>query len=77
MLTRDPMVIDQDGVAGQGRQSQRRTRIFFYDKTKPYYGFTNFSGHPVVYRGNMYPTSEHLFQAFKVRSYTSIFMSAV
>jgi len=39
--------------------------IFFYDKDKPFYGFTNFSPHSVMYEGKRYPTSEHLFQAFK------------
>ncbi|KAJ6495952.1 DUF1768-domain-containing protein [Mycena vulgaris] len=34
-------------------------------KTDPYYGFTNSSAHPVKYNGKVYPTSEHLFQAFK------------
>lgn len=42
-----------------------RGRILFYDKNKPYYEFTNFSAHPVVYNGKRYPTSEHLFQSFK------------
>ncbi|KAG5642608.1 hypothetical protein DXG03_002506 [Asterophora parasitica] len=41
-------------------------RILFYDKDKPFYEFTNFSYHPVKYNGKSYPTSEHLFQAFKV-----------
>lgn len=44
------------------------SRILFYDKDRPYYGFTNFSAHPVVYEGRTYPTSEHLFQSFKVRN---------
>jgi len=39
--------------------------ICFYDKSKGYYEFTNFSPHPVKYKGNIYPTSEHLYQAFK------------
>ncbi|KAJ6544997.1 hypothetical protein DFH09DRAFT_927861 [Mycena vulgaris] len=42
-----------------------RTRILFYHKTDPHYGFTNFSAHPVVYDHKRYPTSEHLFQSFK------------
>lgn len=41
-------------------------RILFYHKHNPHYGFTNFSSHPVVYNGKKYPTSEHLFQSFKV-----------
>ena len=43
-----------------------RPKILFYNKDEPYYGFTNFSPHPVVYRGKTYPTSEHLFQSLKV-----------
>jgi predicted NAD-dependent protein-ADP-ribosyltransferase YbiA (DUF1768 family) len=38
----------------------------FYDQKSPYYFFTNLSPHPVAYNGEMYPTAEHLFQAFKV-----------
>jgi hypothetical protein len=44
----------------------RRHRILFYHKHDPHYGFTNFSYHPVVYKDKIYPTSEHLFQSFKV-----------
>lgn len=47
-----------------------RQRILFYHKHDPYYGFTNFSPHPVKYQGKVYPTSEHLFQSFKVRPST-------
>lgn len=46
-----------------------RRQILFYHKHDPYYGFTNFSAHPVVYNGKKYPTSEHLFQSFKVSWY--------
>ena len=45
-----------------------RHRILFYHRHDPHYGFTNFSPHPVVFNGKRYPTSEHLFQSFKVRS---------
>jgi diaminohydroxyphosphoribosylaminopyrimidine deaminase/5-amino-6-(5-phosphoribosylamino)uracil reductase len=52
------------------RRSSPRTmvppRILFYHKHDPHYGFTNFSEHPVTYKGKRYPTSEHLFQSFKV-----------
>ncbi|KAJ7919322.1 hypothetical protein B0H13DRAFT_250359 [Mycena leptocephala] len=41
------------------------TKILFYHSHDPHYGFTNFSAHPVQYKGKRYPTSEHLFQAFK------------
>ena len=47
---------------------QYRLPIKFYHKHKPYYGFTNFSSHAVNYNGKAYPTSEHLFQSFKVTS---------
>jgi len=40
--------------------------ILFYHKHEPHYGFTNFSNHAVKYDGKVYPTSEHLFQSFKV-----------
>jgi len=42
-----------------------RPRVLFYHRRDPHYGFTNFSPHPVLYKGKMYPTSEHLFQSFK------------
>ena len=40
--------------------------VLFYHKHEPHYGFTNFSNHAVKYDGKVYPTSEHLFQSFKV-----------
>ncbi|KAH8092610.1 hypothetical protein BXZ70DRAFT_1010695 [Cristinia sonorae] len=43
--------------------------ILFYNKGEPYYGFTNFSPHPVIYNGKKYPTSEHLFQSFKFHEF--------
>jgi hypothetical protein len=46
-----------------GRPSQR---ILFYHRHEPHFGFTNFAEYPVEYEGRIYPTSEHLFQAFKV-----------
>lgn len=48
------------------KNSRDRPKILFYNKNEPYYGFTNFSPHPVTYEGKRYPTSEHLFQALKV-----------
>jgi hypothetical protein len=44
----------------------QRKVIRFYDKQDRFYEFTNFSPHSVKYEGKVYPTSEHLFQAFKV-----------
>jgi len=48
--------------------SGQRKEIKFYYKGQPYYEFTNFAPYGVTYKGKRYPTSEHLFQAFKVRS---------
>ncbi|KAG6832650.1 hypothetical protein H0H87_001023 [Tephrocybe sp. NHM501043] len=48
---------------------QQHPRILFYHSHDPYYGFTNFSNHPVVYNGKKYPTSEHLFQSFKFQEH--------
>ena len=48
------------------KDSYQRPRILFYHKHEPHYGFTNFSDHPVLYQDRRYPTSEHLFQSFKV-----------
>lgn len=39
--------------------------IYFYEKGKDYYNFTNFAPYEVMYEGKKYPTSEHLFQAMK------------
>jgi len=47
------------------KPSKPRRRILFYHASDPYYGFTNFSPDPVEYKGKLYPTSEHLFQALK------------
>ena len=46
--------------------AQARRKIYFYHRKDPHYGFTNFSPHPIIYKGKEYPTSEHLFQSFKV-----------
>lgn len=54
-------------VRGGSPRTPIRHRILFYHRHDPHYGFTNFSAHPVVYNGKKYPTSEHLFQSFKVR----------
>jgi len=47
---------------------------FSSEKHGPYYEFTNFSPHEVVYEGRRYPTSECLFQAFKVCCTTMSFV---
>ncbi|THH29605.1 hypothetical protein EUX98_g4582 [Antrodiella citrinella] len=48
----------------RGRTSSRRP-IRFFAKSQPHYGFSNYASYPVVYNGKRYPTSQHLFQAFK------------
>lgn len=53
-------------IRGGSPRTPTRHRILFYHRNDPHYGFTNFSAHPVVYKGKKYPTSEHLFQSFKV-----------
>lgn len=53
-----------DGHKGGGAGGKPR-QIHFYDRNKPHYGFTNFSDHSVKYKGQVYPTSEHLFQSLK------------
>ncbi|PFH48374.1 hypothetical protein AMATHDRAFT_150037 [Amanita thiersii Skay4041] len=57
-----------DVTTTTGNQSGKKETsgpILFYDKDKPHYGFTNFSDHPIEYKGEKYATSEHLFQSLK------------
>jgi ribA/ribD-fused uncharacterized protein len=42
------------------------TKILFYEDK--YYLFSNFSAHAVEYKGKLYPTSEHAYQAAKFDS---------
>lgn len=39
--------------------------IYFYDRDKPYYSFTNFANHSFELDGYQWKTSEHYFQAQK------------
>jgi len=39
--------------------------IYFYDRGKPFFEFTNFSLHSIEYDRKLYATAEHLYQAFK------------
>ncbi|KAG8950811.1 hypothetical protein FRC00_007520, partial [Tulasnella sp. 408] len=39
--------------------------LLFYEENEKYYEFTNFAPYSVIFRGKVYPTSEHLFQARK------------
>ena len=56
----------------QERPPRTPLRILFYHRHLPYYEFTNFSEHPVKYKGKRYPTSEHLFQSFKVSTFLHV-----
>ena len=76
-MTPSPQV-GRNGIRGRGRSPRylspgEPSPIFFYHKHDPHYGFTNFSDHPVCYEGAMYPTSEHLFQSFKVNVLRNIY----
>lgn len=59
---------DREERSGHQRQSRRPKQILFYDERKPYYGFSNSAPYSVLYRGRKYPTAEHLYHSFKVRS---------
>jgi diaminohydroxyphosphoribosylaminopyrimidine deaminase/5-amino-6-(5-phosphoribosylamino)uracil reductase len=63
-----PYAIGHPSTGPPADLPQYRLPIKFYHKHKPYYGFTNFSSHAIIYNGKAYPTSEHLFQSFKVTS---------
>ncbi|GJE95773.1 NADAR family protein [Phanerochaete sordida] len=39
--------------------------IYFYEKQQPYFEFSNSSPYSVWHNGKLYPTSAHLFQAYK------------
>ena len=39
--------------------------IFFYEENDPYYQFSNFFKSDILYNGNVWKTSEHLYQAQK------------
>lgn len=61
--------VSYDSASGPLLVSSRpRKEIKFYKKGESYYEFTNFARYDVIHKGKRYPTSEHLFQALKVRS---------
>ncbi|KAI0056242.1 DUF1768-domain-containing protein [Artomyces pyxidatus] len=39
--------------------------ILFYHRGHPFFEFTNFSEHSIIHHSLVYPTAEHLFQAYK------------
>ncbi|KAI0317114.1 DUF1768-domain-containing protein [Amylostereum chailletii] len=56
-----PMDVDEE----EAQPVTENSPIYFYDRDKPYYEFTNFSHHAIEYHGQKYPTAEHLFQTHK------------
>lgn len=72
----EPTLMNVDGEEGShfrcsfcngivSRSRSDTSPIYFYDRGKPFFEFTNFSLHSIVYDEKIYATSEHLFQAFK------------
>ncbi|KAJ7283143.1 hypothetical protein C8J57DRAFT_728497 [Mycena rebaudengoi] len=53
----------QGAIANRALTRQRI--LLNHRRTNPYHGLSTWSPHPVTYNGKEYPTSEHLFQAFK------------
>ena|ERR1700722_3111785 len=70
-----PQIQRSASLGSQSKPSAASERILFYHWYNPHYGFTNFSPHRVIYDGNEYPTSEHLFQAFKVHFTIGLFLT--
>ncbi|KAG8932086.1 hypothetical protein FRC01_000271, partial [Tulasnella sp. 417] len=53
-------------LAPRGAPPQPRPPPFyFYHPEAPGYGFTTFSPHKILYRKQLYPTAEHLYQSMK------------
>ena len=52
-------------VAYHKKTATPTTQIHFYDKSDPYYEFTNFYRRPVHIDGKDWPTTEHYYQAQK------------
>lgn len=58
--------VSSAGVPGSGDLYDPRVPpLFFYEKGRPCYEFTNFYEEPVIIDGDMWPTTEHYFQAMK------------
>lgn len=50
---------------GAQQQQARPPPSYFYHPDAPGYGFTTFSPHKILYRKQLYPTAEHLYQSMK------------
>lgn len=58
-----PMLITIKG------SSLQPVSFYSYDREHPYFGFSTFSPHAIVYDGKRYPTVLHLHQSLKVCTY--------
>ncbi|GJE95744.1 NADAR family protein [Phanerochaete sordida] len=47
------------------RRQQTGTPLLFYGSDQPYFEFTNAASYPITFRGQIYPTAEHLYNARK------------
>lgn len=54
------------------RKSTFPDAIFFYEKGQPFYEFSNFPFYPIMIERQIYPTTEHYFQAQKFKGYPDI-----
>lgn len=50
---------------GSGDKVDASRGIFFYDKDKPYYNFTNFASSKIIIDGKTWPNVEQYYQAMK------------
>ena len=50
------------------KTSEEENEVFFYNAGKPNGYMSNFARIPLLYDGVMWPTSEHLYQAYKFQS---------
>ena len=49
------------------RAPKKPSPIRFFHKSAPFFNLTLESKHPIAYKGIIYPTAQHVFQAMKVR----------
>lgn len=71
----DAQAPDGSGSSSNHLQDTSPVEFSTHDPNRAYFGFSNFSPHPVVYDGKTYPTGEHLHQSMKVRKLRSLHQS--
>lgn len=66
-IVNSPTYTEYDGVDDAVPQSwaEVANTLLFYKKDSPYYEFTNFYAAPIVIASQVWPTSEHYYQAMK------------